>query len=449
MIGPVSSPNNSSSSVTFLLIKFGENLRYFYEWWRAIPGLSMNLKNLRKWTFVVLLLFGSASSVSAAIVPAPSPCEQGDVSEFPIRLGSSQNSYSYHYRLIRSQNPDAPLVIYIPGGPGNNSIGTDDSRVSKDYSLVLTDPRGSGCNASPEMLPSDITSEQIASDIVQLVHALKPKHYIVHGLSYGTVVATIFSNLIAAQNEVQPDAIILEGVFGHYEEASDEHTMFDAWKQIVPQFSSATRALLLSSEQNPYGLDSGSWAMAAYNLAYLGKVAWLPYSFDQLLKIFVDQQRGIQLPSDISSLPELRDDGSLPTGVDTYEAIACNELFYDPGFGILTSSYAHGFFELTGLQECYATSPHHYDSKLWQMRQRTLYIMGADDPATSLTQGLYHFTHQQNTNKAAVIVANGGHPALQIDLHDCMHDIYESAWAGSPISLALKKCSASTAVLGQ
>jgi pimeloyl-ACP methyl ester carboxylesterase len=378
-----------------------------------------------------------------------SPCDQSDVSKFPIQLESSQKSFQYHYRLIKAADPTAPLVIYIPGGPGDTSIGTEDPRISKDYSLVLTDPRGAGCNDSPDITSSDITSEQIAKDVIQLVHQLNPRHYIVHGFSFGTVVATIFSSLIANQAVVPPESIILEGVFGHYQEEPNENGIFAAWDQIRSRLSPSTRAALLSSEQNPFGLTLDEWFGAVYNLIYFGQVSWLPYSLDQLLNIFVDYENGIPLPFGINSLWADLSDGSLPFSVKTNTAIVCNELFFDPSIEIGKLSYAFGVFQSAGSNPCKATHPSHYDSKLWQVHERTLYIMGANDPATPLTQGLYHFDNQQNKDNVAIIVSDAGHPALSIGLRDCMHDIYENAWTGGSISPALKKCAAETTLIDQ
>src|SRR5688572_3671556 len=58
-------------------------------------------------------------------------------------------SFEYAFRLIPGTDPDAPLVIFLPGGPGQTSIESprDAFAIPARYSLVYTDPRGVGCNA--------------------------------------------------------------------------------------------------------------------------------------------------------------------------------------------------------------------------------------------------------------------------------------------------------------
>ncbi len=257
-------------------------------------------------------------------------CNQRDVHSFQVKVNTaSAKSFSYHYKWLASSKRNAPLVIYIPGGPGGTSIGTVDPRVATDYSLVLTDPRGSGCNDSPDLTKEDISSEVIADDLIQLIKHLRPTNYMVHGHSYGTVVATILSTKIARENLPQPQGIFLEGVFGRYwDQRKEELGLTESWKQILLQISPQLQNELATSKENPYGLKSEQWLKGIYQFLYLGKAYFLNYSADDLLKYFSLKQQGQALPGDLQKLYGSINLGSLPSGEKTWEAIACNELFY-------------------------------------------------------------------------------------------------------------------------
>ena len=384
------------------------------------------------WAFFLFLASAFASA-------QPDICNQQDVHSF------QRQNFSYHYRLIQSEQKDAPLVIYLPGGPGGTSIGNVDPRVSKDYSLALTDPRGAGCNDSSQIGIQDISSEAIADDIIALVKHLNPKNYILHGHSYGTVVATIFSSKIAKLNLPQPQAIILEGVFGQYwDQRKNEYGLVSSWKKIFRSLSEQMRAKLSSSEESPLTAKRDSWFQAIYQFLYLGKIYFLPYSYDQLLKNFIAKVEGKSYPDDLKKLYTSINFGGLPSSEKTWDAIACNELFYS---GKESLDYSYGQLYHASKRRCQADRLNPYDSSAWQMQHKTVYFVGENDPSTPLWQGQYHYDHQEGKQKTFVKVIDAGHRAFQLNLNDCAADLYTALFNNLEITKELKKCAAPTLLL--
>lgn len=368
-------------------------------------------------------------------------CNQRDVHSFERKLNAaSAQTFSYHYKYIASTKKDAPLVIYIPGGPGGTSIGSVDPRVSAEYSLVLTDPRGSGCNDSAEIALADISSEAIADDLIQLIKHLKPTNYIVHGHSYGTVVATILSAKIAQENITQPQSIFLEGVFGRYwDQRKEEFGLTESWNKTFPQFSPQLQNELLKTEQNPYGLKVEQGLKAVYQFLYLGKSYFLNYSPDDLLKYFSLKQQGQSLPSDLKKLYGSINLGSLPSGEKTWAAIACNELFSVDEQAL---DYSYGKLNSRIVKLCKETRARHYDSADWQIAHPTVYFLGKNDSATPLWQGEYHYENQKKNLKTVFKVPGAGHRPLQLNLNDCIGEIFKAQFKGLSLKAAVKRCAA-------
>jgi pimeloyl-ACP methyl ester carboxylesterase len=313
--------------------------------------------------------------------------------------------------------------------------------VSKEYSLVLTDPRGAGCNDSENLTLADITSEKIADDIIYLIQNLKPKKYMIHGHSFGSVVATILSTKIAEKSVVQPSAIILEGVFGHYwDQRVNTVGLAEAWSKVSKEFSPTLRAKLISTEMNPFGLSNDQWIASIYQLTYLGVPAYLPYSSENILEYFVNSQSGHSLPEDLNRLAQSADYGSLPFGIKPWNAIACNELFYADMDG-LSLTYSFGQLNSSVTKACSQTVPSPFNAQNWQMKHPTYYFIGQNDPATPSWQGLYHFYSQGNKKKKAFLIEKAGHRPLQLDLRDCMTQIYQAIFSETSMLTALPNCS--------
>ena len=60
----------------------------------------------------------------------------------------SSETFTYYYQWLERGGGAGPTVLHIPGGPGMPSIGSPPEGLPANVDLVLTDPRGDGCNAA-------------------------------------------------------------------------------------------------------------------------------------------------------------------------------------------------------------------------------------------------------------------------------------------------------------
>ena len=280
-----------------------------------------------------------------------------------------------------------------------------------------------------------------------LIQHLKPSHYLIHGHSYGTVVATILSNKIAQTKMPQPEAFILEGVFGHYwDQRKKELGLVSSWKKIFRSLSRNTQALLSKSAQSPLTTRQERWFQAIYQFLYLGKIYFLPYSYDELLKNFAAKVQGLAYPSDLKKLYASINFGGLPSSSKVWNAIACNELFYS---GEESLNYAYGKLEYESIRNCPTDRMKPFDSAAWPMQHKTVYFVGENDPSTPLWQGQYHYEHQKENQKTFVIVQDAGHRPFQLNLNDCAAELYSGLFNNLQLSEELKKCAAPVLLLSK
>src|SRR5262245_14652636 len=77
----------------------------------------------------------------------PDTCKTADV----IRIarpawsdGSTTDTFRYGYRFKAPATTDAPVIVYLPGGPGQTSMDGPPMFVPDTWGYVMTDPRGVG-----------------------------------------------------------------------------------------------------------------------------------------------------------------------------------------------------------------------------------------------------------------------------------------------------------------
>lgn len=217
--------------------------------------------------------------------------------------------------------------------------------------------------------------------------------------------------------------------------------MASSWSRITPRFTPETRLKVEGQDKVPMGLQEPQWINVISSVTYFGEARWLGLDYENLLTASIREATG-SAPKEFQLLDAISNYGSpLAEGEKTYNAIACNELF---DHSHLKLKYANGNVTDTSQIRCEPTNLQPYDSARWQMRLRTVYVMGEDDPSTSFESQLYHFRHQINDNKLVIQVEGGGHLPLQINLRDCLPQIYSSAADNHELSKALQACSAKT-----
>lgn len=346
----------------------------------------------------------------------------------PIDEGNKTFPYTYEYNC---KNPSLPTVIHIPGGPGLTSIGSN-PMAGFNVNVISTDPRGSGANAKYWTVggtEKDLSTESVANDIIAIIENQKLKNYSLHGSSFGTAVATVAaSKLEKSKSTYLPKSIMLEGVVGRAiqegEQSSITKKVFDEIKTEAA-FCITCKLDSLQGQLSPTQI--GNLMEAIQSLGKDTATHLLKNSSSEQLA-----QMGIKNSTPLDS-DELR----------VYHAIACREFFLN---GITDITYSQG--QLTGPTggSCNGQKRDHpFDSKVWQVKTKTYYVVGTADNFTPLAQARYHFENQTNENKEVVCVPRGGHTPLKYNMQDCSTQVFSKMITGLDVVASdLSDCGAIT-----
>lgn len=135
---------------------------------------------------------------------------QLDYNEWVTLNGDRQNI------RIRSQNAANPVILFLHGGPGvcdRHMVLQYQSALSRDFTMVMWDQRGSGKSFTKESLKRPVHIADYVSDAEQLVRQLcqkfKQDQIILACHSWGTVVGLT----LAAQYPQQIAAYVGQGQF--------------------------------------------------------------------------------------------------------------------------------------------------------------------------------------------------------------------------------------------
>lgn len=178
------------------------------------------------------------------------------------------------------------MVIYLPGGPGEASIDQFTPDALDPFTVIQTDPRGVGCNSEAETgtrIPDEgFRSEFLASDVLGIIHELKLDHYVLYGISYGTLLGTI----VAAKTEQignPPQALVLEGVLGSaFKPGESIQGYIDQWNLLKMRVAPAVRTEL--EKPLPLGKTREEWGMWIMQMLKIGVYPYIGDIFLQLLE---------------------------------------------------------------------------------------------------------------------------------------------------------------------
>ncbi len=376
----------------------------------------------------------------------PDHCNDPTIKEISVpidRLDHSKGEWVYRYQIIAGTRPNAPVLIQLPGGPGQRGISTDRNPEQKAWTVVNIDPRGAGCNKSEMDLLETFRTDQLAFDVLEVIRSENFKNYVVHGISYGTVWATVTASLAQRWNYPLPQAVILEGVLGRYFEAGDYFREFSRqWEVLKTEWGSDIIAPLLENKK-PFGLTDSEWAQVVMNSVLLGPS---PMSYD-ILKSLILPNLDSQSPMiQIIIQNHLRNllENSAQLEEELHMKIFCRELTSE--YLISDIALKQGYLIEVGevISLCGDLRPEElYESSNWQIPVPIFYIQGERDPATSLDQALHHFNGQLQLEKHFLLVPRGGHNPLTHGLEDCADAIlfeilFKNSMKDSAKSCALK-----------
>ena len=110
-----------------------------------------------------------------------------------VRLGDSDQTI-----MIRAVNPDAPVLLYLSGGPGQSDLALARAQVGgweQDLVFVDLDQRGNGKSYSALLPLSSVTLDQAVSDVIELTDYLRDRfdedRIYLMGESWGTILGVL------------------------------------------------------------------------------------------------------------------------------------------------------------------------------------------------------------------------------------------------------------------
>ncbi|MGZ6438814.1 MAG: alpha/beta fold hydrolase [Pseudobdellovibrionaceae bacterium] len=368
-----------------------------------------------------------------------------EICSVQISLSGKQNMYQYE---IRRAQPGYPTVIKIPGGPGQGYIGQaaklgERDGIPKEFGIIALDPRGVGKNSfGPDLQGRLYSTAHNVKDIKEIIKAEKINSYIVHGQSYGTIVATEFGHAISNQSDIaKPLGIVLTGV------AYD-----GAMKNYHASFNEQLNRLMRAySSQEKKNISAGLQKILSdiyhgNQLAFAGAITQLlivniedPMAtrvqnidfrrfFDLLAKQKMESDNPVYDSLVRFAEPSLKYASSISIGLRNNtmgEVIKCSEMGTmdapDLSFDI-----AHVKF-IDGPPDCPLKGyklKNEYHVKHFPISGIPLYyVQGALDPATSLSGAKKHYGDQELAPKIFIEITNQSHNGL-LGLMDCKEKIW-------------------------
>lgn len=370
---------------------------------------------------------------------APCPVKDTQWIARPMTQDANSKSFAYVFHYKKPATADQPTIIYLPGGPGQTGIETEAENVyPDDYGVINTDPRGIGCNGVEVDDPTKFfTTEQTAQDIVEVIKHLKLDNYIIHGVSYGTFLASVVAHKLETQEVTPPRALILEGTLGRafktYEETISGYT--EVWE--VLQIFLEPQVLEYLKEPDALGVTSLQWASIMASLLTQGG---LPGEDHPLVSSL--NELTIEDPmAHAEFLKEFYYAEQDFSGVTKtlYQHIACREITDKAA----VTTFKNNQFEQTGDGICDAlTLQSAYDIKNYPFTTPTYYFQGEFDPNTPMWQADYHFANTKSSNKTKVIVPNAGHNPLSLTMagQSCLPSIFGAISQANDLDDALMSC---------
>lgn len=411
--------------------------------------------------FLIFFLICACQSKKKDETAAPSTimkyCGDSRVRQIqrPISPGSP-TQFTYKYFFQPSASPDLPVIVSIPGGPGQAGIASnglleqDLKSYPTGFGVLATDPRGVGCNFTGDNQPGEFySSDLVAEDIALAIKDVGLTNYVVYGVSYGTVVSTILSTKIESANLPAPKAIVLEGTLSKILGPETNSLYSTLWDEILNAAPSEAQSRF-RSENYPFG-DTAGWTQLIASLLRVGLYESKTTYFNilsRVLELSVSTQAEQQaIARDIYKSITEDKDSNVPGFSNFYGNIACTEIWES----LLGTELKAGKISAGTVNLCkkYADSvkakPNPFDHKRYLSSAKYVYVQGKKDPATPYVQARNHFLEQSNAaEKTWIEVARGGHNLLGISIEKtCTGDFWNSLKQTSPqesLLIALKKC---------
>jgi pimeloyl-ACP methyl ester carboxylesterase len=364
-------------------------------------------------------------------------------------VDGSRGTFKYRVWFRKPASEGLPTVVHVPGGPGSTSIGHEQAWVPPSYGLVTTDPRGVGCNLTSNVdADSFYRTSEFANDVVAAIADLRTKGmgpFVLHGHSYGTVLATHIAHRLAEPDQPKPEAVVLEGVVARaFTNEWMAASYVDEWKLQKASLSPAVRSAL--REPQPLGYDGKVWG----NFFMVVTSQLGPDAMQNSFKLLEPDDAGNPIPENIEKLKALIEalgkiEVATGPALVLQKNVACHELTSDLPEDNVDVVLEDG--EITKAPDvgtlCRGLEierPFHVRDHLYPFR--TYYFLGEHDTATPPWQGKLHFDTLTTADRVEVVVKGAGHLPLSRHLDPCGPSLVEAIAAGKGFGDALDACGA-------
>jgi pimeloyl-ACP methyl ester carboxylesterase len=382
----------------------------------------------------------AAPAAASVCATAPAGVTTIERPMFPERADSP--TFGYSFKVFPGTDPDAPTVIHLPGGPGQPSIAAERQPgfVPEEYTLILTDPRGVGCNApaSAEHYPDDFYQTiHSAGDVLAIVEHLQLDDYILYGISYGTVLATVTGSVAEAEGKQPPRALVLEGIVGRaFEDGEVEESYQLEWRDIRDRLPEGIRAQLMT-EPLPLGLSAEEWGAGITTMLSLGMAQFEGTVAEVLLYNLAPEATEEQRAALREAVLGLGESLVDVFGQRLHDVIACHEI---------TETNFRAFKLESGelvRTEAYCTSDpvdRPYFASDWLVTAPIYYFNGTNDPNTPIWQAQAHYEAQTMAERHFVAISGAGHNPMGLNLIDCKPDVWAAIAGGTGFDEAIAGC---------
>jgi proline iminopeptidase len=287
--------------------------------------------------------------------------------------------------------------------------------------VIYTDVRGVGCNinsASPFSADA-LTTEYFSRDVLSIVQVLGLKKYVLYGISYGTVQATVMANIAQQEGIQTPSALVLEGILGNWQiNAQNVIGLNTEWaraKALLP----TSVADSFSLTPLPLGYSSDDWISFLFTTLNAGSTPSLGNNTVHYLAplgssdpAVVDQAK-IDIQNKMASIKA----GWKPEIVRVATTLWCTET----AGSLYKKELVSGATVTTGSDQCPLlglgfVKP--YDSAAYPVTVPIYYFEGSADPDTTPANAAYHFLNQTQADRVFTSITGGGHTAMSGTLHE-------------------------------
>jgi pimeloyl-ACP methyl ester carboxylesterase len=382
----------------------------------------------------------------------PEVCKTAEVIriERPVSESNTKDTFRYGFRFKAPTVEGAPVLVYLPGGPGQGAMDHAPEFVPEGWGYLMTDPRGVGCNRLAG-LPDDsgafFSTHELANDVIAAIEDRKLSNYILFGISYGTLLGTTVEHELEQRHVTPPKAVVLEGVLGRafgmdFVGAEYLH-QWDRVRAVLP----ADIVTELDTKTEPYGINATGWSKVLGALLPRGPGG----TADLLFALSTTQPEDVRQQM-LGALKEIADGDQLraPGEVELYRQVACREIMDTVPANDLDVVFEAGKLVRNSAQEgtkcgaLHVTKP--YDAANLQFNTKLYLFIGDSDVATPAWQGAYHFEH--HTGPAVrIITKNGGHNSLEFNQVDCAPKLMASiAAGGADLSDVVTSCPMQTTI---